>query len=323
MATRISFKHENINMKSRNLNRMRLKQAELEAWRSYIFSQLDAGRNPLPAGGWPPGPAVTISYQTGSGAHEIAERLAGVLQEAELKGHVPWTVFDRQLVEKVLEDHELPKALAKFMPEDRRSFIQDVMEELVGLRPPSWVMVPKIAETVLHLADAGHVILVGRGANFITARMPNVFHTRLIASLPNRIERAQKLNGLTPEEATRFVKDDDRNRSRYVKEHFHQSVDDDLFYDLILNTDRIPLADATQLISDGAQRCFSRSGAEQSSTSEGSPQVCHRNSDGSGKTNMTQTKSTSEKGNIVRWRSLGLRGVLSNFNFKERHVYVA
>ena len=75
------------------------------------------------------------------------------------------------------------------MPEDRRSYIKDVMEELVGLRPPSWVMASQVAETILHLVEAGHVILVGRGASFITARMPNVFHVRLIASLPKRVER--------------------------------------------------------------------------------------------------------------------------------------
>jgi hypothetical protein len=253
-------------MKTGNLSGIRLKQAELEAWRSYILSQLEAARQPRPADGRPPGPAITISYETGSGAREIAARLAGILQEAEPNGIVPWTVFDRQLVERVLEEHELPKALAKFMPEDRRSFIQDVIEELVGLRPPSWVMVPKIAETVLHLANVGHVILVGRGANFITARMPNVFHVRLIASLPKRIERVQITHGLTREESTKLVKDGDRGRSRYVKEHFHKSVDDDLFYHLTLNTDRIPLADAAQLLGEGARRCFNRSGDKQSST---------------------------------------------------------
>lgn len=247
-------------MKSYDLNGIGLKHAELEAWRSYVFRLLEADRKPSLADARQPGPAITISYQTGSGAHEIAARLAEVLQEAEPKGHVPWTVFDRQLVEKVLEEHELPKALAKFMPEDRRSFIQDVMEELVGLRPPSWVMVPKIAETVLHLADAGHVILVGRGANFITARMPNVFHVRLIASLPKRIERVQASHGLTSEAATAFIKNEDRSRGRYVKEHFHKCVDDDLSYLLILNTDHISLADAAQLVSEGARRCFGWSG---------------------------------------------------------------
>ncbi len=243
-------------MKSGTLNRLPLRQTELQAWRSYILSQLQSDRITWSADSRRPGPAVTISYQTGSGAHEIAKSLAGALQKAESNGHVPWTVFDRELVEKVLEEHKLPKALAKLMPEDRRSFIQDAVEELVGLRPPSWVMVPKIAETVLHLADAGHVILVGRGANFITARMPNVFHVRLIASLPNRIERVQTSHGLTSEEATAFVRSEDRSRSRYVKEHFHKFIDDDLSYHLILNTDHISLADAAQLISEGARRCF-------------------------------------------------------------------
>ncbi len=241
-------------MKTSYLNSPSLKQPELEPCRSYVLSYIEADRKSASTGGRrQPGPAVTISYQTGSGAHDIAERLAGLLQQEEPRGTVPWTVFDRHLVEKVLEEHDLPKALAKHMPEDRRSFIQDVTEELVGLRPPSWVMVPKIAETVLHLATAGHVILVGRGANFITVHLPNVFHVRLIASVPKRIERVQKQNGLTPEEAARFLKDEDRSRNRYAREHFHKSNDEAPAYDLVVNTDRIAFSDAAHLIKDGAR----------------------------------------------------------------------
>ena len=232
-------------------------ETQLEQCNSYILRQLRARKRPAAAVNVsPPGPAITISHQTGSGAHEIAEQIAKILQATGLKGSVPWTVFDRHLVEKVLDEHHLPKTLAKFMPEDRRSLIQDVMEELVGLRPPSWVMVPQIAETVLHLAAAGHVILVGRGANFITARMPDVFHVRLIASLPGRIERMRKLNHLTKAEAAALLKKEDRARGRYVKTHFHVSVDNDLLYHLVVNTDRIPCMDTARLIADGARRCF-------------------------------------------------------------------
>ena len=246
-------------MKTSILSEAPLKQPELEACRSYRLSYLEADRNASLIRARRRGPALTISYQTGSGAHEIAQRLTNALQAAEPDGTVPWTVFDRQLVEKVLEDHELPIALAKFAPEDRRSFIQDAREELVGMRPPSWVMVPKIAKTVLHLADAGHVILVRRDANSITARLPHVFHIRLIASLPKRIERVQKLNSLTQEEATRFIRDEDRSRNRYAKEHFHMPVDEVLAYDLVLNTDRLSFSDAVELIKDGARRYFDRS----------------------------------------------------------------
>lgn len=235
-------------------------ESQLEQANSYILRQLQAsmkaeGILPEP----PPGPAITISYQTGAGAHEIAELLAELLPPMKQKDAASWTVFDRNLVEKVLEEHQLPTALAKYMPEDRRSYIKNIVEEVVGVRPASWNMVPKVAETVLHLADAGHVILVGRGANFITARMPNVFHVRLIASLPLRIERVKKRNNMTSNEAAKFVANTDRGRGRYVKAHFHVRVCDDLLYHLVINTDYVPCPKAARVIADAARICLENS----------------------------------------------------------------
>lgn len=204
----------------------------------------------------PSGPAVTISYQAGSGAHEIAIRLAELLSARAHPKSVPWTVFDRQLVERALEDHHMSQSLAKFIPEDRQSSLRQAMDTLFGVIPSAWDMVPIIAETVLALADAGHVILVGRGANFITATRPNVFHVRLMGSLQKRIQRVQEREQLTLEGATRSVTEEDRARGRYVKAHFGVGVEDELLYHLVLNTDRVPLADAAGLISDAARRCF-------------------------------------------------------------------
>jgi cytidylate kinase len=86
--------------------------------------------------------------------------------------------------------------------------------------------------------------------------MPNVFHVRLIGSLPKRIERVQKLENLSPKEAAKFIAKRDRGRGRFVKAYFHTHVDDDLHYHLVLNTDLMPLSDAAGLIADGARRCF-------------------------------------------------------------------
>jgi len=203
-----------------------------------------------------PGPAITLSFQAGTGAHQIARQLAKILQESETEVASAWTVFDRQLIEKVLEEHHLPKQLSELIPEDRRSYIRDVVEELLGLRPPSWIIGPEIVETVLHLADAGHVILVGRGASLITARMSNVFHVRLIGSLERRTARVQKRKALTPEEAARFIRQNDRGQGRYVEAHFHRRIEDPLHYHLVINTDLISSLDVAQLIVDGARRCF-------------------------------------------------------------------
>jgi len=61
-------------------------------------------------------PVITISRQAGSGAHVVAEALVAGLQAGEPQASPPWTMFDRDLVERVLKDHELPKRLAEFMP---------------------------------------------------------------------------------------------------------------------------------------------------------------------------------------------------------------
>ncbi len=219
---------------------------------SYVICQMKERKSFRPP---QPGPAITLSYQTGSGEQEVAERLAQILQMDEPRRSVPWTVYDGNLVGKVLDEHHLPKALTKFILEDRRSVIGDMTDELLGLHPPEWVMVPKITETVLHLADAGHVILVGWGTSFITAHLPEVFHARLIAPLPSRIERVAKLKNLSPQAAARFIQNKDRGRRRYAQAYFHARRNDQLFH-LIINTDRIPCPAAAQLIAEQARKYF-------------------------------------------------------------------
>jgi hypothetical protein len=202
-------------------------------------------------------PSITISYQTGVDVCDIAEKLANTLQKSEFKGHQPWSVFNQQLVEKALEQQRWPKELAEKIIEDKRFFIDELMDDLCGLRPPSWVLVPQVAETILNLALTGYVILVGHGTTVITARMSNVFHVRLTGSLPKRIERVQKLRSLTPEAAAKLIRNEDRGRERFVKAYFHARLDNELLYDLAVNTDRISNDDTVAIITAITQRFFS------------------------------------------------------------------
>jgi len=206
-------------------------------------------------------PAITIAHQTGAGVGEIAARLAHVLEKSEFKGTHPWAVFDQQIIETALEEHRWPKELAEKITEEKRFFIDELMDDLFGLRPPSWVLVPQVVETMLRLAMAGHTILVGHGATVVTANLPNVFHLRLTGSLSKRIQRVQQHRNLALEAAAKFVRQEDRRRARYVKAHFHTRLDDELHYDLVINTDRFSDADAVAVIAEGAQKFFSTSNA--------------------------------------------------------------
>lgn len=218
---------------------------------SFINCHLQAGQHPP---GFqqnelsPKGPrAITISRQTGCGAHTIAEKVAECLQAQE-QGSQPWAVFDRNLVEKVLSDHHLPLRLSKFMPEDRVSEMADIMDELFGLHPPSWILARKTSETILHLAQLGRVILIGRGANIVTSRLSHVLHVRLVGSLPYRAQRLQQFNQLAPKEALRFAVNEDAARERYVRHLFGKDVNDPLLYHLVIQTDWVSVDECAQLI---------------------------------------------------------------------------
>jgi hypothetical protein len=198
--------------------------------------------------------AVAISRQTGSGAHTIAVKLAVRLQALSPQGAPPWTIFDRNLVEQVLEDHHLPARLAQHMPEDRTSQVEDIIDDLFGMKPSSWKMVEQGSETILRLASLGNVILIGRGANVVTARLPNVLHVRLVAPLEQRVTHIQELRKLTRKAALELVRREDRGRARYLKKYFGADSNDPLIYHLVINTGLVSYDEAVNLIADAVKR---------------------------------------------------------------------
>ena len=198
--------------------------------------------------------AVTISRMAGCGAVYVAEKVAQYLQKHAPTPDVQWTVFDRQLMNKVLEDHKLPKFLEFFLPEDRASFIQDTLADIFHTHPTADQMVKLISETVVQLADMGNVVIVGRGANIVTAKMPNVLHVRLVADLEDRIERVCREYNKTPEEARRYCEEADPARTRYLKAYFKTDINDPLYYHIIINTSRMDYEQTAKLIGDALLR---------------------------------------------------------------------
>jgi hypothetical protein len=208
---------------------------------------------PPPPGGYTPHgefrPTITISRQTGVGSMVIARRLAELLQE-RAPVRCQWAVFDRNLVTKVLEEHDLPERLACFLSEQHISRVRDVVEDLLGLHPPSEVLLRQVAETVVHLAEMGHVILVGRGAHLVTRQMRNVFHVRLVAPVENRVQVIMARNQLEAEAARQFIHHEDTMRRRYLKDFFKEDPDDMLLYDLVVNTGRMGTEGTAHLVAE-------------------------------------------------------------------------
>ena len=194
--------------------------------------------------------AVTISRQAGCGGVIVAEKLANYLQQHSPPLGPTWTVFDRDLMNKVLADHDLPSHLAKFLPEDRISAIEDTLADIFGVRPTSQTMVKQTAETILKFAELGSVILIGRAGNIVTATLPHVLHVRLVAPLDDRIERICRDDHKTPAEARRFCLEEEQSRARYVKTYYNADINDPVFYHLVINTTRVGFENTARVIGE-------------------------------------------------------------------------
>jgi hypothetical protein len=200
-------------------------------------------------------PVVTISRLAGAGGVTVGEKLAAYLQRHDPRKACPWTVFDKNLVSTVLEDHHFSQRLAEFMPEDKLSAIRDAIEEILGLHPPSWTLVEKMAQTILHLAEMGNAIIIGRGANIVIGPVPNAFHVRLVGSFEKRQKHIQEHYHFSPAEACAYIKQTDRGRRRYVRRCFDKDIEDPMLNHMVLNTDWLTLEQAAAIIGDAVLKC--------------------------------------------------------------------
>jgi hypothetical protein len=196
------------------------------------------------------GPAITLSRETGAGADVIAEMICENLQNKAKNDMVKWTIFDKNLIEKVIEDHNLPGQIAKYLAEDKFNAINNTVNELLGLHPPEWVLIHKTTQTIMQLASLGNVILVGRGSNVVTAHMSNVIHVRFIAPLPDRIKHIMEKFDLMERAAAERIKKDDAMRRHYLHHHYGKELADNYLYHLIINTHLIPYKEAAELVSN-------------------------------------------------------------------------
>jgi cytidylate kinase len=183
-------------------------------------------------------PAVTLSRLSGAGATTLAERLVDHLNAGPEMNEPAWTVFDKNLINEVLKDHNLPDYLAQFMPEDKPRQIEDVIGDMLGMHPPNFKLVQNIGETIYRIAKMGRAIIIGRGANIITEDLPNVLHLRLVGSLENRVRRCMQFYKMTESEARLLIAKQDRARRRYVLAYYDREIEDPLNYHQVINVDR-------------------------------------------------------------------------------------
>ena len=180
-------------------------------------------------------PFVTIARQSGAGGHRLAHLLAERLKQ-ERPGGPTWRPYDRELVEKVAQDHKLSAILIETLGDDERSWLSDV----VGGRPDELALLRRVAATMRALAEAGHAIIVGRGSVFITRDMPGGLHVRLVAPFDCRVRRKAEQLGISEKKAAARLSKTDENRRQFYDRYFPDATLSAETFALTLNTSVIP-----------------------------------------------------------------------------------
>ena len=120
-----------------------------------------------------------------------------------------------------------------------------------------------IEATILETAARDEAVLVGHGAAIILREIPHVLRVRVGAPEALRAMRARDRQGLaTDETALEFVREIDRERAARIKFLYHVDVDDPLLYDVVIDTDRVGVADGVRIIRAALQGEFAQPSAK-------------------------------------------------------------
>lgn len=195
-----------------------------------------------------PGPIITISRETGTGAAKVCESLVEYLNRHAVEDYNDWAFFDRELMEKVMEDHNLPDHFRKYLSEEKPAKIDSWFGEMLGITPSKLLLLHKTSHTISKIAEYGNVILVGRGANIILSNLQRAFHIRLVAPLNFRIETSIKIYGVERKAAAEFIKTEDEARKNYIWKYFHKNIEDPHLYHVTINTDLLSFSEISEMI---------------------------------------------------------------------------
>jgi cytidylate kinase len=195
-----------------------------------------------------PAPAaftVALSREAGANGAVIAGRLGDRLG---------WAVYDRALLDWIAGEMGLRTSLLESVDEKRVSWLRECVEAFASAPGVTGgAFVRHLVEMMLSLATHGECVIVGRGAAQLLPAATTL-RVRLVADPRDRVAVIRQRLGLSEGEAVRWVETTDRERDRFVRDHFHKDPADPRGYDLVLNASRFSVDECAEVIEEALLR---------------------------------------------------------------------
>jgi cytidylate kinase len=169
---------------------------------------------------------ITLARQAGTPAAEVAE---------EVGRRLGWEVYDGELTRRIAEQLDLPVAIVERMDEKPQSWLVECLEAFSSCRPPSERRYFRcLLRIVQSLGERGRCVILGRGAGFMLPAR-STLRVRLVGSREDCTTALGRLLHLDRAAAARRGEQINRERSRFVRDHFLVDPSKARNYDLVLN----------------------------------------------------------------------------------------
>jgi cytidylate kinase len=202
---------------------------------------------------------LTVSRLYGSGGSEVAARCAETLGWALLDNSVVDAVAARMglSVAEVRDREERVPSLVERLTSAMAMGSQEWMSPIAAAKRPTDEQLIEVTRHIIEEAIArGPVVVVGRGTQEMLAERDDTLHVFCYAPRKALIERTMQREGVGAEEAARLVDETNKQRDQWVRLHFERDRRALENYDLSVNTARLGIDGATDLIVAAARRRF-------------------------------------------------------------------
>jgi len=194
-------------------------------------------------------PFITVGREPGSGGAHIAMKVAKKLG---------FEFIDQQIIDELAESTKKRKEIIQMIDEKARTSIQDLIHSSFNKDYISdYKYITELSKVILAYAYQGKVVILGRGANFITPDSKG-FHVRITAPRAIRRIRAVKYENLNAQEAKEMISKVEKDRVDFVKKYFKKDIKRSSYYDMVLNTSYMTLDGAADLVVEGFYKKFSK-----------------------------------------------------------------
>jgi cytidylate kinase len=194
-------------------------------------------------------PFITIAREPGSGGVPIANEVAKKLG---------FECINEQITEEIARSTKLRRDIIKSVDEKSRSKIEDMVHSMLNSEYIDDVKyVTELTRIMLTYAHKGKVVLVGRGANFVTP-FGKGLHVNVTAPYEVRVKRAMDFEGIDREKAEEVIAAVEKERKSFVKQYLRRDSNKINSYDLTINTTYFPVSTAADLIIEAFYKKFPR-----------------------------------------------------------------